>query len=578
MDDEDVKCEREESTVPTAADNAVSKRGVATMTFGRDRTLCDSIAGLWKSRTYADVRVECGEGGGAVDCHRLILSALSSMVAEALETQEDTETAVIIAPDVDSASLESFLSKVYGGGPDEADIPEELAHMGFSLSLTVRASRIKRSSVPFSYKVKSEPLDSDAMVSEELGYDLLDMAGNDYGSYRPSERSFCSKRSKGARRKLMGNNQSPWDKKNEGEVNSSAVAEQVGVDIKLEDDDVDFNFDKVSNEDSGGERDDHDSDPDYLKSATAVKRDFTLRGGRKRTSPVWEFFTTVEKEMNKCNICGALVRSVKQNTTNMMKHLMTNHPGESASLATAMDKKVKTEVKHEEGGDRNAARRAYSPRKRKSMVWRYFSRVDNESTKCELCSRVMVTRTGSTTSMTKHLKGNHRAEYKALFSEMGMEPPKEEAAGKGKTFGPLKKRGPKAQYDDDPKHRTCPDCKKEYSCRQAMLYHVKVVHSGIRPFCCQECGMTFARADSFRGHSHSLERTFLCSVCGKTFARRNIRDVHERAHYNDRRYPCSFCEKKFMTNQQKRRVPFLALPIWEMLIRASVFLSSPQEP
>ena len=558
MDAEDVKCEKGESNA-AAAGNAVFKRGAATMTFGSDRTLCASLAGFWRSRTYADVRVECGEEGGGVNCHRLVLSALSSMIAEALETQEDAETPVIIVPDVDSAALESFLSKVYGGGPGEADIPEELAHMGFSLSLTVCANRIKRSSVPSSSKVKNEPLDSYTMVSEELGYDLMDMADNDSGSYRHSGRSFCSKRGKGARKKLVGNNQSLWDKKNEGEVNSTAAEEQVGVDIKLEDDNVDFNFDNVSNEDSGGEREDHDSDPDYLKSATAVKGGFTLRGGRKRTSPVWEFFSTVEKELNKCNICDALVRSVKQNTTNMMKHLMTNHPGESSSLATG--KKVKTEVKHEEGGGRNTTRRTYSPRKRKSMVWRYFSRVDNESTKCELCSRVMVTRTGSTTSMMKHLKGNHPAEYKALFSEMGMEPPKEEAVGKGKTFGPLKKRGPKAQYDDDPKHRTCPDCKKEYSCRQAMLYHVKVVHSGIRPFCCNECGMTFARADSFRGHSHSLERTFLCSVCGKTFARRNIRDVHERAHYNDRRYPCSFCEKKFMTNQQKRRVPFFAVHI-----------------
>ena len=63
--------------------------------------------------------------------------------------------------------------------------------------------------------------------------------------------------------------------------------------------------------------------------------------------------------------------------------------------------------------------------------------------------------------------------------------------------------------------------------------------------------MTFARQDSWKGHTHSKVRSFLCSICGKTFARRNIRDTHERAHLNDRRYPCSFCGKKFMTNQQR---------------------------
>ena len=84
-----------------------------------------------------------------------------------------------------------------------------------------------------------------------------------------------------------------------------------------------------------------------------------------------------------------------------------------------------------------------------------------------------------------------------------------------------------------------------------MLFHYKCVHSGIRPYKCEECGMTFARQDSWKGHTHSKVRSFLCSICGKTFARRNIRDTHERAHLNDRRYPCSFCGKKFMTNQQR---------------------------
>lgn len=83
------------------------------------------------------------------------------------------------------------------------------------------------------------------------------------------------------------------------------------------------------------------------------------------------------------------------------------------------------------------------------------------------------------------------------------------------------------------------------------FHSIQCVHSGIRPYKCEECGMTFARQDSWKGHTHSKVRSFLCSICGKTFARRNIRDTHERAHLNDRRYPCSYCGKKFMTNQQR---------------------------
>ena len=546
MDCDEVKCENGN---PNAGNTDLRTGTTKTRGKEKDTTLRDSLAGFWKSRMYADVRVECGEGG-VVDCHMIVLSALSSMVAEALEANEkDADVPVIIVPDINAMSLETFLSNVYYGGSGEAIIPEELNHIGFSLKPIVRKPRVKGSSTHFSSNVKSEPFDSDDIAPEELGFDPMDVVDNDFGIYR---------RAKASKRKMMGKRiPEPLWHKDMNEVDGVVTAQQVEVDIKQEDDDVEFKFDDVDDDTSGAEGDDHEGDPDYRKPASVAQRSRPLRGGRKRTSPVWEFFTTVEKELNKCNICDAVVRSVKQNTTNMMKHLTTNHPSESSSLvATVGDRKIKTEVKNEEGSDSgtggNSARRTYSPRKRKSMVWQHFSRVDNVSTKCQLCSRVMVTRTGSTTSMMKHLKGNHQAEYRALFAEMGLDLPKEEAAAKGKTYGPLKKRGPKAQYDDDPKHRTCPDCKKEYSCRQAMLYHVKVVHSGVRPFCCQECGMTFARADSFRGHSHSLERTFLCSVCGKTFARRNIRDVHERAHYNDRRYPCSFCEKKFMTNQQKR--------------------------
>lgn len=542
MDCDEVKCENGDSS---AGDTNLGA-GTAK-TFGKDTTLCDSLAGIWRSRMYADVRVECGEGG-VVDCHMIVLSALSSMVAEALETCENADAPVIIAPDINANSLETFLSNVYCGGSGEAAIPEELNHIGISLQPMVRKHRVEASSAHYSSNVKSEPLESDAVG--QLGFDSMDVADNDFGIHRRANDSN--------RRRVVGKRKSEtlWHKQI-NDMDGIVAAEQVEVDIKEEDDDVEFKFDDDLDDDiSGAEGDDHERDPDYRKPATMAQRNLPGRGGRKRTSPVWEFFTTVEKELNKCTICDAVVRSVKQNTTNMMKHLTTNHPNESSSLAASVGEKIKTEAKNEDGFDSavggNSARKTYSPRKRKSMVWQHFSRVDNVSTKCQLCSRVMVTRTGSTTSMMKHLKGNHQAEYRALFAEMGLDLPKEEAAAKGKTYGPLKKRGPKAQYDDDPKHRTCPDCKKEYSCRQAMLYHVKVVHSGVRPFCCQECGMTFARADSFRGHSHSLERTFLCSVCGKTFARRNIRDVHERAHYNDRRYPCSFCEKKFMTNQQKR--------------------------
>ena len=100
MDCDEVKSE---SDSPVSA-GATLREGTAK-TFGKDTTLCDSLAGFWRSRMYADVRVQCS-GGEVVDCHMIVLSALSPMVAEALEAHESDEAPVLLVPDVGAKSLE----------------------------------------------------------------------------------------------------------------------------------------------------------------------------------------------------------------------------------------------------------------------------------------------------------------------------------------------------------------------------------------------------------------------------------------------------------------------------------------
>jgi uncharacterized Zn-finger protein len=58
-----------------------------------------------------------------------------------------------------------------------------------------------------------------------------------------------------------------------------------------------------------------------------------------------------------------------------------------------------------------------------------------------------------------------------------------------------------------------------------MLVHHAAVHSGSKPFVCDECGASFARKESLKRHTHSDIRPFLCSVCGKTFARFALENV-----------------------------------------------------
>ena len=67
----------------------------------------------------------------------------------------------------------------------------------------------------------------------------------------------------------------------------------------------------------------------------------------------------------------------------------------------------------------------------------------------------------------------------------------------------FKKRGRKASpamLANAPEIRTCAECGKVFSCRGAMQYHMRVVHSGVRPYSCEFCAKSFARKDSYDSH------------------------------------------------------------------------------
>ena len=66
--------------------------------------------------------------------------------------------------------------------------------------------------------------------------------------------------------------------------------------------------------------------------------------GRKRSSPVWDYFTSVEKDLTSCNLCGATVRCPKSGTSTMIHHLQSAHPGEYGEMLMKTSQKVKSEA------------------------------------------------------------------------------------------------------------------------------------------------------------------------------------------------------------------------------------------
>lgn len=76
----------------------------------------------------------------------------------------------------------------------------------------------------------------------------------------------------------------------------------------------------------------------------------------------------------------------------------------------------------------------------------------------------------------------------------------------------------------------------------------KRLHSGDKPYKCEECGRHFRQWGDLKYHTtslHSDQKQFQCEFCGKDFARKYSLIVHRRIHTGEKNYQCDFCNKTF---------------------------------
>lgn len=88
----------------------------------------------------------------------------------------------------------------------------------------------------------------------------------------------------------------------------------------------------------------------------------------------------------------------------------------------------------------------------------------------------------------------------------------------------------------------------------------KRLHSGDKPYKCEDCGRHFRQWGDLKYHSmsiHSEQRQFQCEYCGKDFARKYSLIVHRRIHTGEKNYRCEYCNKTFRASsylQNHRRI------------------------
>ena len=76
-------------------------------------------------------------------------------------------------------------------------------------------------------------------------------------------------------------------------------------------------------------------------------------------------------------------------------------------------------------------------------------------------------------------------------------------------------------------------------------------HKGVRPYKCDVCEKTYLTATHLKSHKqavHSESKKFVCVICNKRFPYENSLKMHMMLHTGDRPFLCNQCGRGFVTH------------------------------
>lgn len=100
----------------------------------------------------------------------------------------------------------------------------------------------------------------------------------------------------------------------------------------------------------------------------------------------------------------------------------------------------------------------------------------------------------------------------------------------------------------------CEECHKSFSYESALRYH-RFTHKDVKQFSCPECHKTFSHKSGLRVHAriHQGIRQFQCTECGRAFSQKQALKRHERTHKGDKPFGCKLCGRTFSDASIVRR-------------------------
>ncbi|XP_059617318.1 oocyte zinc finger protein XlCOF26-like [Phlebotomus argentipes] len=130
--------------------------------------------------------------------------------------------------------------------------------------------------------------------------------------------------------------------------------------------------------------------------------------------------------------------------------------------------------------------------------------------------------------------------------------PEAEEVGEVEVETTEEEKSPKRKYDSN--RLQCSQCRKKFSCPQALKLHTENTHGGVKRFSCDICSMRFTQKHSLQSHMmrHTNERPFQCHICQRGFRRKQILQMHLNCHTGETPYRCDKCQLAFRTTTALR--------------------------